>query len=103
MSIFSPSEVAQMKALVREIVEESHHNHPAVDDLVDLVCLGLTRANEDTWDCKRCGTELYTREDFEQMLCSRCREANELMNIADLRAIKRDIETQIAMVIRRYI
>ncbi|HPT61590.1 MAG TPA: hypothetical protein PLN81_08355 [Bacillota bacterium] len=103
MSIFSPSEVAQMKALVREIVEESHHNHPAVDDLVDLVCLGLTRANEDTWDCKRCGTELYTREDFEQMLCSRCREANELMNIADLRAIQRDIETQTAMVIRRYI
>lgn len=93
---------AQAKALVREIEEADLTYHPAINELVEAVAAGLKKDGEDKWDCERCGTELYTREDFEQMLCSRCREANELMNIADLRALTREMEQETAATIRRY-
>lgn len=84
--ILTPSEVARLKALVREIVEESHNNHPAVDDLTDLMCLVFKKSGKDRWDCERCGKPLKTVEDFETNRCSSCQEAVELMQIADIRA-----------------
>ena len=84
---------AQAKALIREIEEADLHRHSAVDDLIEAISSGLEKAGE-KWDCEWCGGKLRSREDFEEMLCPRCREARELMEIADLRAIRREMERE---------
>jgi len=86
---------AQAKALVRQLEKEQLDvQHQAVDELCQAIICGLEKDGDTVWDCEWCGKSLRTVEDFEDGKCADCRERVALMEIADLRAIRREMERE---------